>query len=313
MMLAVEQLLWTVPRALSAAEQKVAARATKGKKLYVFLRECQAELLDEGFQRELIEMYRQSGAGKPPLAPGLLAMATLLQAYTGVSDQEAVELTVDSRRWQLVLRRLGSEEPAFAQSTLYDFRMRLLDQDLEPDPNGGRRLKDGVAKDRRTSIADPEMRHGRTSASRRINGYKRHILRDLNEQLILAAEVRPANEPEHRALEALLIASEAQDRQLTELHIDRGYLGSEWIGFLDAHGVCIIGKPWPARAPAGHFSKREFQINLTRLQATCPAGVSVPIRPGAVSQFPPEHCQPCALRARCTDSPHACSLSIHAQ
>ena len=56
----------------------------------------------------------------------------------------------------------------------------------------------------------------------------------------------------------MLIASEVQDRQLKELHIDRGYLGSEWIGFLDVHGVTFICKPWPARAAPNHFSKREF-------------------------------------------------------
>ncbi|MEZ5584791.1 MAG: hypothetical protein R3F37_20295 [Candidatus Competibacteraceae bacterium] len=36
----------------------------------------------------------------------------------------------------------------------------------------------------------------------------------------------------------------------------------------------------------GKFSKRDFQLDLDRLQATCPAGVSVPIRPGAVTHFP---------------------------
>ena len=67
-------------------------------------------------------MYRQTGAGKPPVPPALLAMATLLQAYTGVGDQEAVELTLDSKRWQLVLDGLGSDEPLFSQGALFDFR-----------------------------------------------------------------------------------------------------------------------------------------------------------------------------------------------
>ena len=62
------------------------------------------------------------------------------------------------------------------------------------------------------------MRHGRKSAKRRIDGYKRHILRDLDERLIIAAALRPANEPEHEALEPVLLASELQERQLTELH-----------------------------------------------------------------------------------------------
>ena len=40
---------------------------------------------------------------------------------------------------------------------------QLREQDLEPDPSGGggTRIKRGVAKDRRISIEDPDMRHGR--------------------------------------------------------------------------------------------------------------------------------------------------------
>ena len=125
-----ESLLWFVPEELTAAEQRVASRAAKGCKLFVFLRECQRALFDEAFQQELLAMYRQTGAGKPPVAPARMAMATLLQAYTGVGVQEAVELTVNSKRWQLVLGCLGGEEAAFAQSTLYHFRMRLLSSGL---------------------------------------------------------------------------------------------------------------------------------------------------------------------------------------
>ena len=118
--------LWSPPVALSPAEQQVATRAATRKKLFVFLRESRGELFDDAFQDELLEMYRQTGAGKPPVPPALLAMATVLQAYTGVGDQEAVELTVDSKRWQLVVGCLGAEEPAFSQGALFDFRMRLL-------------------------------------------------------------------------------------------------------------------------------------------------------------------------------------------
>jgi hypothetical protein len=37
-----------------------------------------------------------------------------------------------------------------------------------------------VAAERRVSIEDPEMRHGRKSKSKRFNGYKRHIATDLD-------------------------------------------------------------------------------------------------------------------------------------
>ena len=76
-------------------------------------------------------MYRDSGAGKEATAPALLAMATLLQGYDGVSDAEAVERTVVDLRWQLVLDRLGSAEAAFAQDTLRQFRERLIRADLD--------------------------------------------------------------------------------------------------------------------------------------------------------------------------------------
>ena len=42
-----------------------------------------------------------------------------------------MELTVDSKRWQLVLGCLGAEEPAFSQGALFDFRMRLLGTGLD--------------------------------------------------------------------------------------------------------------------------------------------------------------------------------------
>src|SRR5512144_2054157 len=123
--------LWSPPQDLSPAEEKIAARAAKKKKLFVFLREIRTELFEAAFQEELAGMYRQTGAGKPPVPPALLAMATLLQAYTGVGDQEAVELTLDSKRWQLVLDGLGAEAPLFSQGALFDFRMRLMSTGMD--------------------------------------------------------------------------------------------------------------------------------------------------------------------------------------
>jgi hypothetical protein len=448
--------LWSPPQDLSPTEEKIAARAAKKKKLFVFLREIRTELFDPAFQEELAGMYRQTGAGKPPVPPALLALATLLQAYTGVSDQEAVELTLDSKRWQLVLDGLESEEPLFSQGALFDFRMRLMStgmdqrllertvelartrggfdaktlrlaldssplwghgrvedtfnllghaahqviaclaeltqhevahvmeqiglslfeasslkaaldinwddaeqkqqalqrlcdeldalqnwigehvpvelkqppltaavatlqtlmaQDLEPDPtHGGTRLREGVAKDRQISVEDAEMRHGRKSAAKRFDGYKRHLARDIDEQLILAAETLPANTPDTASVDPLLVAVELQHREVTSLHIDRGYLGDPLINTYDEAGVVIICKPWPVRNPAGHFSKLDFQIDLATLQATCPAGQMVPITPGKTARFPAATCQGCPQRAPCTSrETGGRTLTIHPQ
>src|SRR5215510_14410585 len=73
----------------------------------------------------------------------------------------------------------------------------VLAQDLEPDPTtGGRRILRGVAKGRQPSLGDPEMRHGRKSRSRPFIGYKRHIVKLREPDLIVDAVARPANEPE---------------------------------------------------------------------------------------------------------------------
>jgi len=49
---------------------------------------------------------------------------------------------------------------------------RLIAQDVEEKPGGGCQVKPGTAKDRVVSVHDPEMRHGRKSASKRFKGHK---------------------------------------------------------------------------------------------------------------------------------------------
>ncbi len=56
---------------------------------------------------------------------------------------------------------------------------QVRQQDLEPSADGGVRIRQGVAADRRISIEDADMRHGRKSKSKRLNGYKQHIGTDL--------------------------------------------------------------------------------------------------------------------------------------
>ncbi|MFO1431744.1 MAG: transposase [Candidatus Competibacteraceae bacterium] len=135
-----------------------------------------------------------------------------------------------------------------------------------------------MANDHQISLEDEEMRHGRKSSAKRFDGYKRHLARDIDEQLILAAETLPANTPDTAGVDPLLVAVELQHRAVTSLHLDRGYLGDPLINIYDAAGVVIGCKPWPVRNPAGHFSKPDFQIDLETLQATCPAGQIIPIR-----------------------------------
>lgn len=122
---------WNPATKTSRQEDFLLKRLVRTKKLFGFLREVRHELFDDAFQAELEGMYRGTGAGKVPVAPALMAMAVLMQAYAGASDAEAVELTVVDLRWQMVLDCLGSGEPAFSQGALHDFRARLIRTDMD--------------------------------------------------------------------------------------------------------------------------------------------------------------------------------------
>ncbi len=90
-------------------------KAVRRAKLFVFLRLHRHELLDEEFQAELAGTYADSPKGQPPVPPAQLALATILQAYAGVSDDEVIEATVMDRRWQLVLDCMDAEQSAVFQ------------------------------------------------------------------------------------------------------------------------------------------------------------------------------------------------------
>ena len=67
---------------------------------------------------------------------------------------------------------------------------------MEVTESGAPKLKKGVAKDRRISIEDAQMRHGRKSRAFKFDGYKRHVLKDLDSGLVRAVGITPANLPE---------------------------------------------------------------------------------------------------------------------
>ena len=438
---------WNPSKTYTRQEQFLMKRLVRTRKLFGFLRVHRHELFDDAFEAELESMYRDSGAGKAPVPPALLAMATLLQAYHGMSDAESVEMTVVDLRWQLVLDRLGATEPAFSQGALCEFRARLIrhdmdrrllertvalasstkafdakklpktlriaidsmplegagrvedtinllahaarkvigaaaavldrkahdvaraagapmlaessikkaldlewsdpeqkagavmtvveqldaleawvgkhmpdeakvpplsqllatlrqlrDQDLEPDPSGGgARIRKGVAADRRVSIEDGEMRHGRKSKSKRFNGYKRHIAADLDTELILACAITPANRPEEEAAPELQadIARLPSRSEIGSLHVDRGYIGSSLVRDVLVRRGEVLCKPWNARN-RGLFTKTDFVINMRNRTIECPAGEIEHFQRGSVVEFDPDACARCPLRARCT-------------
>src|SRR5258708_8529007 len=117
---------WQPPVVLSPVESAIVKRVHRAK-LFVFLRQERHVLFAAAFQEELAALlYADRPKGHPPIPPAQLALATLLQAYTGVSADEVSEATTMDRRWQLVLDCLECPAPPCCKATLVAFRQRLI-------------------------------------------------------------------------------------------------------------------------------------------------------------------------------------------
>lgn len=445
---------WTPPDALSKQETLLMKRLDRVRKLLGFLRLHRRRLFDDAFQAELERMYRDTGAGKHPVPPALMAMATLVQAHLAVSDAEMVELTVVDLRVQMVLGCLGATKPAFSQGALCDFRERLIREDMDrrvlertvelaretggfdhrklprtlrlavdssPFEGAGRvedtfnllghaarklvrsvasvlhlrpttvaeragaevllapsikvaldvdwsdatekagalatllkqldglerwverhvsneqqalverhlatlrqvraqdieitprtkapRIRDGVAHDRRVSIEDADMRHGRKSSSYAFNGYKRHIAADLDTGLIVAVAVTPANLPEQTAMPVLQDDLEHQRITVGELYVDRGYIASDFVEHVLGNGGEVICRPWQF-SNRGLFTKTDFDINIRDRTITCPQGQTRSFQFGTTIRFDPTICGTCSARPQCTKAARPAARQI---
>lgn len=190
----------------------------------------------------------------------------------------------------------------------------VLTQNIEPDPDGGSKIINGVSADRRISISDSDMRHGRKSSSRTINGFKQHIAIDLDHSLILATSVRPANEPEHEASQRLKPKIEKYGTVVSK-SIDRGYLAASWTAELYAQGKKIIAKPWNP-ATHGKYGKKDFKIDLQNMVVTCPANNRQRITGKAgslMAKYSAKVCSVCPIKNRCSDSKTGRVIQIHDQ
>jgi len=177
-------------------------------------------------------------------------------------------------------------------------------QDLEVSAAGRTSIREGVAPERRISIEDAEMRHGRKSRSKRFDGYKEHIARDLDVPAIVACAVTPANRPEEEGARPIADDIERQGFTLQQAHVDRAYVNSPVIDEIVGRGGSVFAKPWALRpARPGLFSKADFRIDLRAETITCPAGEVESFEPGGDTvHFDPEVCGPCTLRASCTQA-----------
>ncbi len=189
---------------------------------------------------------------------------------------------------------------------------QLLLQDIERGEDGAH-LKQGVSPDRIVSVHDPQMRHGRKSASRRFDGHKTAIAVDPESQLITAVEVLPGNAADHEG--ALQLVEQAQanaDVVVEETVGDCAYGDSETRQRFMRADRKLVAKVMVRRGQA-QFPKEDFGIDLEAMTCVCPAGqksrkvvsISSAKRYGAPGvplrafRFDAAICDACRLRPAC--------------
>jgi hypothetical protein len=257
--------------------------------------------------RELADIAKEAGAE--------MVCATSLKA---VLDRDWDQVGQREEALGLVLKvlqtvenwvqTLPQEEMELAQSSL-DTAQQVKEQDVPVDEKGKASLIKGVANDRRISVEDGQMRHGRKSRSVRGDGDTRHVLHDLDTGLIRAVGLTPANAPEASVTEAISGDLDRQGMLLKELPIDRAYLSSHLVRER-SDDLVVYCKAWPVRE-GKHFHKQAFVLDWQQQTIQCPAKQEMPFVPGGVVHFPKETCAKSPLKTQCTTSPKGRSVSIH--
>lgn len=94
-----------------------------------------------------------------------------------------------------VLAAVGGLDLTDAQADAAGLLAAVAGQDVEADPDvpGRWRIARGVAPGRVISTVDPEARHARKTRSRRVDGYKAHIVAEPDTGIITAAELTTAD------------------------------------------------------------------------------------------------------------------------
>jgi hypothetical protein len=263
--------------------------------------ECIAAELEMSFE----QICRQGGAPLL-LASSVKAGLDIEWNDTGAKDQALNRLCAQlDKLCAWVKRKRCESEAKSTKPTPLDEYLRALaqvkQQDIEAAPGGGVRLHRGVAGDRRISIEDADMRHGRKSKSKRFDGYKQHISTHVDTELVLACTVTPANRPEDEAADALSQDMSRMGVQPDELLIDRAYINSVLVEKVVERGGAVICRPWQGNnGTTGLFGKKDFKINMRNGTITCPAGQVESFEPSREVEFDPDVCGGCSLRARCT-------------
>jgi len=171
------------------------------------------------------------------------------------------------------------------------------------------------AADRPISMTDPDMRHGRKSASVLIAGYKAQVVASVLWGFILLTKVFRANQHDGENLPQLLAALARLGLTPRKIIGDHAYgtlANHAHVAQRNAQGL-IPEQELVARMPrpqnGGRFTKDQFQVDLDSRKVTCPAGQQGAQMRWATRdqdrgwefEFPQAVCGACPLRSQCVN------------
>lgn len=239
-------------------------------------------------------------------------------------------LVADSRRVLFLASQVLSalsQESQEAQSilTASELLRKLLAQDIRETAAQKAEILQSVAENRIISVHDPEMRHGRKSATQRFDGYKGAIAVETASQVIADVDVLPGNAHDSQDAPMLIQrAAENLDATIETVLGDTAYGTVE--ARLDAqeHHYEVIAPV--SRVPqSGRFTKEDFVIDLQNESIRCPNGQTTTLwyrqkrrtKRGTTFlykgyRFSAEQCGSCPLRDQCLEEKTSYrSIAVH--
>jgi len=187
------------------------------------------------------------------------AQERLSQLQTLVADAEAA--------LELVTPEMDNEEVRLTGWLL----TKILGDDIEFNEQGRPGLAQGTAEDRIISITEPEMRHGRKSASRRFDGFKTSVATEAESELILDISDMSAADGDGRELLPTIKRVEQQDLTVERALADGAYPSGDNLAACatyPGHPVELVAPL--RRGPDPEVDKAAFTIDLERGLITCP-------------------------------------------
>ena len=237
------------------------------------------------------------------------------------SEEEKQEL-LESLVWDALnlVEKAREREPLPEDlASAVELLERVARQDVKIREDGRVEMVKGTCKDRVISITDPEMRHGHKTSSKRVDGYKGHILTcGENGQLVGGVEVTPANGADKEPVPEMLEEQEKEGRRPEVVLGDCSYFDPKMIEEEKAKGTVILAKVPPASNKEGFYTKEEFEIDTQAGVVRCPGGnraefdvKCIEERRGSTVLFGAEVCNSCPKRPECTRGKGGRGIRIH--